>query len=188
MLNGHGSYSPGEKGKAAADIVIYIRQLEAEIAQLRAAAEVAGAPVAWSLAWPSEKSSVTVNHMTTFSSQAAAKEYADGCLQGREIEVVPLYRRAPQPAIPDGMLRIDISVKDRTIHKLVTLQEIESTTRETAWTAAHLWQELNLLAAQPSKRHECCCGETDDAWRLCPQHGPESGQPSNQEKRHEPQA
>lgn len=41
------------------------------------------------------------------------------------------------------------------------------------------WMPTGLKRPQPpagQSESKCCCGETDDAWRLCPEHGPAAGQ------------
>jgi hypothetical protein len=75
-----------------------IAELEAEVARLR----VDAVPVAWSLQWPFDRESGTINYMTTFKSEDAARSYVDQCLEGLYISVVPLYREPPAPAIHPG--------------------------------------------------------------------------------------
>lgn len=42
---------------------------------------------------------------------------------------------------------------------------------------AHLMTEMQTfidgLTPQDQREGECCCGETEKAWRLCPEHGPQ---------------
>lgn len=41
------------------------------------------------------------------------------------------------------------------------------------------WMPTGLKRPQPpagQSESKCCCGETEDAWRLCPEHGPAAGQ------------
>ena len=59
-------------------------------------------PALWSLSWAKDRGAV--NHFTCFRTEDDAQKYADGCLNGDTIEVVPLYRRPPtERAVPVEM-------------------------------------------------------------------------------------
>ena len=73
---------------------------------------------------------------------------------------------APQVAVPEGFVaKLEDLVLDAFYDDTMTSDKCKEGIQE-------LTAMLAAAPTAPAGEPECCCGETEQAWRLCPEHGP----------------